>query len=301
MNFLDLNALTREEIDLVLSRAEEFVNAPDQRSLLRGVSVVNLFFEPSTRTYTSFSIAEQRVGADIVHLPPGNSSLGKGETVADTAITLSAMGVRVIVTRHPESGFPVRLGEVFEGQVVNAGDGSHAHPTQALLDLLIIRKEFGQIKGLHVALVGDLLYSRVARSNVIGLRKLGAEVTLIGPPTLLPEIFARDGVRVARDLNEVLPTVDALILLRIQRERTTSAAVSTSADYARKYRMDLQRLALLRSHAIVMHPGPYNRGVELTDDVLRFHRWRYADQVFHGVPVRMAVLDYMINGARTLA
>lgn len=296
-SLLDLDDFSSGEIAYVLERARAFHDDPPPRDLLRDVCVVNLFFEASTRTFTSFAIAQQRVGADIVALPPGSSSLGKGETIADTAITLAAMGVRVIVTRHPESGFPYRLAEAFEGHVINAGDGRHAHPTQALLDLLTLQTEFGKIAGLRVALVGDILHSRVARSNIIGLRALGAKVTLVGPYTLLPDAMAREGVTIARDLDAVLPEVDALMLLRIQKERIASAVLPSLDDYARNYRLDARRLKLLPRNAIVMHPGPYNRGVELTEDVFAFPGWRYAQQVSHGVYVRMAVLDFLVNGA----
>jgi aspartate carbamoyltransferase catalytic subunit len=300
-SLLDLDDLTREEIEEVLERARRFHAHPPSRDLLRDVCVVNLFFEASTRTFTSFAIAEQRVGADVVTLPPGSSSLGKGETIADTAITLSAMGVRVIVTRHPESGFPYRLAESFDGHVINAGDGRHAHPTQALLDLLTLQTEFGKVDGLRIALVGDILHSRVARSNIVGLRALGAQVILVGPPTLLPDAMVREGVRIERDLDRILPQVDAVMLLRIQRERIAAAVLPSLDDYARNYRLDGARMALLPQHAIVMHPGPYNRGVELTEEVFGFHGWRYAQQVSHGVYVRMAVLDFLVNGAASTA
>ena len=295
-SLLDLDDFSPAELTEVLQRAKAFHADPPARDLLRDVAVVNLFFEASTRTFTSFVLAEQRVGADVVALPPGASSLGKGETIADTALTLAAMGVRAIVTRHPESGFPARLAESFAGHVINAGDGRHAHPTQALLDLLTLESEFGRIAGLRVALVGDILHSRVARSNVLGLRAMGAEVILVGPRTLLPDAMAGPGVRVARDLDAVLPEVDALMLLRIQHERIASAVLPSLDDYARNYRLDARRLALLPAHAIVMHPGPYNRGVELTEDVLAFRGWRYAQQVSYGVYVRMAVLDFLVNG-----
>ena len=301
-SLLDLDDLTRGEIEALLERAKAFHAHHDDgaRDLLRDVCVVNLFFEASTRTFTSFAIAEQRVGADIVALPPGSSSLGKGETIADTAITLAAMGVRVIVTRHPESGFPYRLADAFDGHVINAGDGRHAHPTQALLDLLTLQFEFGRIEGLRVALVGDILHSRVARSNIIGLRALGADVTLVGPQTLLPSAMARDGVRIERDLDAVLPHLDALMLLRIQRERITSGVLPSLEDYARNYRLDKRRIGELAQNAIVMHPGPYNRGVELTEDVFAYTGWRYAQQVSYGVYVRMAVLDFLVNGTREM-
>jgi aspartate carbamoyltransferase catalytic subunit len=297
-SLLDLDDFSSGEITYVLDRARSFHADPPPRDLLRNVIVVNLFFEASTRTFTSFAIAEQRVGADIVALPPGSSSLGKGETIADTAITLAAMGVNVIVTRHPESGFPYRLAESFDGHVINAGDGRHAHPTQALLDLLTLQTEFGKIAGLRVALVGDILHSRVARSNIIGLTTLGADVTLVGPYTLLPDAMARAGVRISRSLDDVLPEIDALMLLRIQKERIASAVLPSLDDYARNYRLDARRLKALSKHAIVMHPGPYNRGVELTEDVFDFPGWRYAQQVSHGVFVRMAILDFLVNGAR---
>jgi aspartate carbamoyltransferase catalytic subunit len=295
-SLLDLDDLTSGDITYLLERATRFHAAPPERNLLRDVCVVNLFFEASTRTFTSFAIAEQRVGADIVALPPGSSSLGKGETIADTAITLAAMGVRVIVTRHPESGFPYRLAESFDGHVVNAGDGRHAHPTQALLDLLTLATEFGKVDGLVVALVGDILHSRVARSNVIGLRRLGAHVILVGPQTLLPDAMAMEGVRIERDLDAILPDVDAIMLLRIQRERIATAVLPSLDDYARNYRLDARRLAKLPPRAIVMHPGPYNRGIELTEEVLASSGWRYVQQVSHGVYVRMAVLDFLVNG-----
>jgi aspartate carbamoyltransferase catalytic subunit len=297
-SLLDLDDFSSGEITYFLDRARRFHDELPARDLLRDVCVVNLFFEASTRTYTSFAIAELRVGADVVALPPGSSSLGKGETIADTAITLAAMGVRVIVTRHPQSGFPYRLAESFDGHVINAGDGRHAHPTQALLDLLTLQTEFGKIAGLNVALVGDILHSRVARSNILGLRALGADVTLVGPYTLLPEAMLREGVRIERDLDTVLPQVDALMLLRIQRERIASAVLPSLDDYARNYRLDARRLKALKPNAIVMHPGPYNRGVELTEDVFNFPGWRYAQQVSHGVYVRMAVLDFLVNGVR---
>jgi len=295
-SLLDLDDLSSDDITYILDRATRFHAASPERNLLRDVCVVNLFFEASTRTFTSFAIAEQRVGADIVALPPGSSSLGKGETIADTAITLAAMGVRVIVKRHPESGFPYRLAESFAGHVINAGDGRHAHPTQALLDLLTLATEFGKVAGLKVALVGDILHSRVARSNVIGLRRLGAEVILVGPQTLLPDAMAQDGVRIERDLDAILPEVDAIMLLRIQRERIASAVLPSLDDYARNYRLDAPRLAKLAPRAIVMHPGPYNRGIELTEEVFASSGWRYAQQVSHGVYVRMAVLDFLVNG-----
>lgn len=300
-SLLDLDDLSREEIDAILDASARFRDGFPARDLLAGVPVLNLFFEASTRTVTSFTIAAQRVGADVVSFTPGASSLGKGETIADTALTLYAIGVRVIVVRHAESGFARRLADDFEGHVVNAGDGTHAHPTQALLDLMTLRHEFGRVHGLKVAIVGDILHSRVARSNIVGMRMLGAEVILVGPRTLLPDDFAAEGIRIERDLDAVLPEVDAMMMLRIQRERITSGLLPSLDDYTARYQLNARRLAALRKDAVVMHPGPYNRDVELTDDVLRDPRSRYAAQVQNGTYVRMAVLDFLVNGVRVLA
>jgi aspartate carbamoyltransferase catalytic subunit len=300
-SLIDIDDVSRDEILHVLNRAASFKEALPARDLLAGVPVLNLFFEASTRTATSFTLAEQRVGADIITFAPGTSSLGKGETIADTAITLRAIGVRVIVVRHPESGFPRRLAEAFDGHVVNAGDGQRAHPTQALLDLLTLRTEFGQFSGLRVAIVGDILHSRVARSNIVGMRRLGIDVTLVGPPTLLPETFAAPGVAIERDFDAVLGNVDAVMMLRIQRERITSSLLPSLDDYTRNYQLNRHRLRALRSDAVILHPGPYNRGVELTDDVLADSRSRYVAQVGNGVFVRMAVLDFLVNGATVAA
>jgi aspartate carbamoyltransferase catalytic subunit len=296
-SLLDVDDLSREEIDLVIRRSAEFRAQPQQRSLLAGVPVLNLFFEASTRTSTSFQLAEQRVGADVISFAPGTSSLGKGETIADTAITLRAIGVRVIVVRHGESGFARRLAETFDGHVINAGDGTHAHPTQALLDLATLHAEFGRFEGLRVAIVGDILHSRVARSNIVGMRMLGIDVTLVGPSTLLPDDFAIDGLRIERDFDSVLPHLDAVMMLRMQRERIAASLLPALSDYTIGYQLGAQRLRLLPSRAIILHPGPYNRGVELTDEALDDPRSRYEAQVTNGVYVRMAALDLLVNAS----
>ncbi|MFN2460438.1 MAG: aspartate carbamoyltransferase catalytic subunit [Candidatus Velthaea sp.] len=300
-SLLDIDDVSRDEIVHLLDRASSFKETAPGRDLLAGVPVLNLFFEASTRTATSFTLAEQRVGADVISFAPGTSSLGKGETIADTAITLSGIGIRVIVVRHPESGFPRRLAEAFDGHVINAGDGQHAHPTQALLDLMTLRTEFRRFDGLHVAIVGDILHSRVARSNIVGMKRLGIGVTLVGPSTLLPQTFATEGVRIERDLDAVLGRVDAVMMLRIQRERITSSLLPALEDYTRNYQLNRRRLRSLRSDAVILHPGPYNRGVELTDEVLDDPRSRYVAQVANGVFVRMAVLDLLLNGAPVAA
>jgi len=300
-HLLDVDDVSRDEIRYLLDRAEAFKSAEPARDLLAGVAVLNLFFEASTRTATSFTLAEQRVGADVISFAPGASSLGKGETIEDTAITLRAIGVRAIVVRHPQAGFAKRLSETFDGHVINAGDGAHAHPTQALLDLMTLRSEFGRFAGLKVAIVGDILHSRVARSNIVGMTMLGIEVTLVGPPTLLPDDFATAGVRIERDLDAVLGGVDAVMMLRIQRERIAGSLLPALDDYTRNFQLNRHRLRALRSDAVILHPGPYNRGVELTDDVLADNRSRYVAQVGNGVFVRMAVLDFLVNGVSVAA
>jgi aspartate carbamoyltransferase catalytic subunit len=300
-SLLDVDDLNPGEIVSVLDRAVAFRDRLPPRDLLAGVPVLNLFFEASTRTATSFTLAEQRVGADVITFAPGASSLGKGETIADTALTLHGIGVRVIVVRHPESGFARRLADAFDGHVVNAGDGTHAHPTQALLDLMTLRQEFDRFAGLHVAIVGDILHSRVARSNIVGMRALGIEVTLVGPPTLLPNEFAGGSVRVERDLDAVLGRVDAVMMLRIQRERIDTGLLPSLDDYTLRYQLNRTRLRSLRGDAVILHPGPYNRGIELTDDVLDDPRSRYVAQVRNGVFVRMSVLDLLVNGAPVAA
>lgn len=294
-SLIDLDDLNADEIDYIFSRTGDFERERPGK-LLSNVACVNMFFEHSTRTMTSFALAQQRLGADVITIWPKESSLSKGETIEDTAITLAAMGVNVIVVRHPEPGFPRRVALVFDGHVVNAGDGSHAHPTQALLDLYTLREEFGSLRGRKIGFVGDILHSRVAHSSIAGLRSMGAEILLIGPPPFLPDDFMYPNVRIERDFDAVLRELDAIVLLRIQRERFEGMPM-TDDEYISQYRLDAARLSRLREEAIVMHPGPYNRGVELDDSVLEYAGWRYARQVMHGVSVRMAVLDFLVNGA----
>ena len=296
-SLIDLDDFSREEIDWIFDRTHEFeAHAPG--SLLAGVDAVNLFFEQSTRTFTSFNLALMRLGANVVNLAPSDLSLAtKGETVEDTMLTLAAMGISVIVVRHPEAGFPARVASAFDGHVVNAGDGTHAHPTQALLDLFTLHDEFGDLEGRRVAIVGDVAHSRVAHSTIRGLLRLGAQPVLVGPEDLLTPADTIAGVTIERDLDAVISTVDAVILLRIQRERFASMSLSDS-EYVQRYQLGAQRLRRLAAHAIVMHPGPYNRGMELDDSVLEFTGWRYARQVHHGVFIRMAVLDLLVNGVR---
>ena len=252
-SLLDVDDLSPEELVGVLDRAVAFRDVLPSRDLLAGVPVLNLFFEASTRTATSFSLAEQRVGADIISFAPGASSLGKGETIADTALTLSGIGVRVIVVRHQESGFARRLADTFDGHVINAGDGTHAHPTQALLDLMTLRQEFGRFDGLRGAIVGDILHSRVARSNIVGMRALGIEVTLVGPATLLPEAFAAEGVRVERLLHAARTV---RIALRGQSRGRRFNPLDRGDDKSRRLRGRWRRLRVLSAIQLGPHASP---------------------------------------------
>ena len=294
-SLLDLDDLDADELAYVFERTQSFEREPPGH-LLRGIVCVNVFFEPSTRTFTSFNLAQLRLGADVVNLSPRDLSLStKGETIEDTAVTLAAMGVNVLVVRHPEPGFPQHVALSFDGHVVNAGDGGHAHPTQGLLDVYTLIEQFGDLTGRSVAIVGDLEHSRVARSTIHGLRRLGANIVLVGPEAFLPAGYAGEDIAVERDFDAVLPQVDAVVLLRIQRERFSEMPIS-DAEYVAGYRLDARRLKMLRSDAVVLHPGPYNRGMELDDSVLEFAGWRYLKQVRNGVAIRMAVLDFLVNG-----
>jgi aspartate carbamoyltransferase catalytic subunit len=295
-SLIDLTDLSGDDLRYVFERTAEFERTPPGK-LLEGITVVNTFFEESTRTYTSFNIAELRLGADVVNLSPRDLSLAKGETIEDTAIALGAMGVDVLVVRHPEDGFSERLGMIFDGHVVNAGDGTHAHPTQALLDMYTLMSEFEGLKGRTIAIVGDIAHSRVAHSLIAGLKRAASNLVLVGPPAFLPDEYAGPNVRIERDFDAVLPQADGIVLLRIQRERFATMPLSDE-EYIRDYRLDEARLAKVRDDAVILHPGPYNRGMELDDAVLDFAGWRYAKQVRHGVAIRMAVLDFLVHGRR---
>jgi aspartate carbamoyltransferase catalytic subunit len=265
---------------------------------LRGRTVVNLFYEDSTRTRISFEAAAKRLSADVINFGAKGSSVSKGESLKDTALTLQAMGADAVVIRHSASGAPHRLARWVSGSVLNAGDGTHEHPTQALLDAYTMRHRVGHLGGLNVAIVGDVLHSRVARSNVLLLATLGAHVTLVGPPTLLPVGVAQWPVEVSYDLDEMLPKHDVVMMLRVQRERMTDSYFPSAREYARRYGMDARRMDLLPDHAIVMHPGPMNRGMEITPEVADSPRSTIVEQVSNGVSVRMAVLYLMLGGAR---
>jgi aspartate carbamoyltransferase catalytic subunit len=295
-HLLGIEGLSAEEItrllDLSQTYAEQPKDDPRARALLRGRTVMNLFFENSTRTLTSFELAAKRLGADVINMAVGTSSIKKGETLLDTAMTLNAMGPDVMIVRHPESGAVSLLSQKVDGAVVNAGDGRHEHPTQALLDALTIRRRRGRIQGLIVAICGDVLHSRVARSNIHLLTKLGAKVRVIAPSTLLPSQIDKMGVEVFTDMRKGLKDADVVMMLRLQLERMQGAYVPSIREYFHFFGLDYEKLEVAKPDAIIMHPGPMNRGVEidseLADDI---NRSVIREQVEMGVAVRMACLD----------
>jgi aspartate carbamoyltransferase catalytic subunit len=295
--------LSREEAALVLNTAAEMAHLTGGRAVkklptLRGRTVVNLFFEDSTRTRTSFELAAKRLSADVVNFSAKGSSLSKGESLKDTALTLAAMGADAVVVRHSASGAPHRLANSgwIRANVINAGDGTHEHPTQALLDAFTMRNHLGELDGRRVAIVGDVLHSRVARSNVLLLDTLGAEVTLVAPPTLLPVGVGAWPCEVSYELDPVLAKSDAVMMLRVQRERMNAAFFPSAREYSRRYGLDARRFGLLPDDALVLHPGPMNRGMEITADVADSERSVIVEQVTNGVYVRMAVLYLLLAG-----
>ena len=294
--------LTLEDATLVLDTATELAQLTERATVkklptLRGRTVVNLFFEDSTRTRTSFELAAKRLSADVINFSAKGSSVSKGETLKDTALTLEAMGSDAVVVRHSWSGAPVNLSRFIRGSVINAGDGTHEHPTQALLDAYTMRQRLGRVEGLRVTIVGDILHSRVARSNVLLLSTLGAEVTLVAPPTLLPTGVDAWPCAVSYDLDAVLPKSDVVMMLRVQRERMGAAYFPSTREYSRRYGLDVRRAQALSDEAIVMHPGPMVRGMEIAAEVADGLRSTIVDQVANGVSVRMAVLYLLLGGA----
>ncbi|NJC72751.1 aspartate carbamoyltransferase catalytic subunit [Planosporangium thailandense] len=285
---------------MVLDTAAEMAALADREvkklPTLRGRTVVNLFYEDSTRTRISFEAAAKRLSADVINFSAKGSSVSKGESLKDTALTLQAMGADAVVIRHSASGAPHRLANWIDGTVVNAGDGTHEHPTQALLDAYTMRSRLGRLAGLNVAIVGDVLHSRVARSNVLLLHTLGAKVTLIAPPTLLPVGVDAWPAETSYHLDSVLPDADVVMMLRVQRERMDQAYFPSAREYSRRYGLDVARMRRLPEHAIVMHPGPMNRGMEITPEVADSPRSTIVEQVANGVSVRMAVLYLLLGG-----
>ncbi|MDR2845634.1 MAG: aspartate carbamoyltransferase catalytic subunit [Puniceicoccales bacterium] len=294
-----IEAISAAEIEAIFAQADEFYPSLDSRAKLNslsGYTVVNLFLEPSTRTRTAFEVSAKRLGADVIGIDSSASSLVKGETLRDTALNVRALNADMIIMRHSAAGAAQYLANVLDVSVVNAGDGAHAHPTQALLDAYTLRKHFGKgpgrsIAGLNVTILGDILFSRVARSNIHCLTKLGAKITLAGPTTLVPDTFnTYDDVRVVHDLREALRDADAVMLLRIQHERQTTTHFPSLGEYTSMFGLNRERESWLKPGAIVMHPGPINRGVEVESEIADGPRSVILEQVHNGIAVRMAVL-----------
>ncbi len=302
-HLLGIEGLHPPQIAQLLDLADSYVlltrSGKTQRDLLRGRTLINLFFEDSTRTRTSFELAGKRLGADVINMSVASSSVNKGETLLDTAATLNAMHCDLLVVRHDQSGAPSLLAQKVDASVINAGDGLHEHPTQALLDALTIRRRRGRLEGLTVAICGDVLHSRVARSNIHLLTTMGSTVRVIGPPTLIPAEAGRLGVEVFHDMNAGLEGVDIVMMLRLQKERMTRGLVPSAREYFRFFGLDAARLSRAKPDALVMHPGPMNRGVEIdsavADDPVRS---LIREQVEMGVAVRMAVLDSLSRRSR---
>jgi aspartate carbamoyltransferase catalytic subunit len=302
-HLLDIESLSVEEIKTVLETARGF-KAVGKRAIkkvpaLRGKTVVNLFVEPSTRTRTSFELAAIRLSADVINFSAEASSFKKGETLKDTARNLEALNADFIIIRHSASGAPSFLSRVLDAHVINAGDGAHEHPTQALLDAFTILEKKGRIAGLNVTILGDILYSRVARSDVWALTKLGANVTLCGPATLVPKAFEQMGCRVTYDVDEAIRNADIINLLRIQHERQRKTMFPSTGEYTNLYGLTKARLARTKPDALIMHPGPINRGVEIDSEVADCGRSLILEQVTNGLAVRMAVL-FLINGGKAI-
>jgi aspartate carbamoyltransferase catalytic subunit len=300
-HLLSMHDLTPGDITRILDTAESLrevgTRVIKKVPALRGRTVVNLFYENSTRTRISFEIAAKRLSADVINFASGGSSVTKGESLKDTALTLQAMGADAIVIRHPSSGSPRQLSAWVRGHVLNAGDGTHEHPTQALLDLYTMRERLGRLDGLRVAIVGDVLHSRVARSLSFGLATMGADVTLVGPPTLIPPDAPAWGVHVSFDLDGVLPKQDVCYLLRVQTERQRLEYVPSIREYARLFGLSRRRVGLLPEDALVMHPGPMNRGVEIDSDVADLPQAVIEDQVTNGIAIRMSLLYLLLGGS----
>lgn len=299
-DLLGIDQLTVEEIEYILQTARSFeeVSARTIKKVptLRGRTIVNLFFEPSTRTRTSFELAGKRLSADIVNISSKASAIAKGECLKDMALTLQAMGVDVVVIRHSAAGAPHMFARWTDARVINAGDGAHEHPTQALLDLYTIQARLGKIRGLRVAIVGDIAHSRVARSNILALTKMGAQVTLVAPPTLVPLKIEELGVTVSSNLDEIIPQVDIIYLLRLQLERQKESFLPTLREYSRLFGLTEERMEKAKDNVLVMHPGPLNRGIEIASEVADKAEAIIAEQVTSGIAVRMAILYLLFGG-----
>ncbi|TAN45654.1 MAG: aspartate carbamoyltransferase catalytic subunit [Nitrospirae bacterium] len=299
-DLVSISEISKDDIELILDTASSFrdVLRRDIKKVptLRGKTVVNLFFEPSTRTRTSFELAEKRLSTDVFNFSVPTSSVVKGESLLDTVRTIQSYGADYIVIRHSASGVPHFIAQNVDASVINAGDGINEHPTQALLDAFTIRERKKDIKGLEIALVGDIVHSRVARSNILCLLKLGANLRLIGPPTLIPNTLP-EGIRVFHDMDEGLKGVDVIMMLRIQMERMGKGFFPSTREYFKLWGINCERLSIARKDAIVMHPGPMNRGIEISSEVADGAQSVILDQVTNGIAVRMAVL-YLLGGSR---
>jgi len=298
-HLLGLDGVSREDITQILDTADSFYEVL-QREIkvvptLRGKTVVNLFYENSTRTRISFELAEKRLSASPLNFSVSTSSVNKGETLRDTIQNIEAMKIDMVVVRHSCAGVPYFLTQCTDAVIVNAGDGLHEHPTQALLDMLTIRQKFGKLEGLKVAIIGDIFHSRVARSNAWGMKTMGVDVVLCGPPTLLPQHYDSLGIPLTDNLDEALDGADVVMMLRLQRERQASGAFPTIREYRNRYCFDVDRLQSLPKEVMIMHPGPINRGIELASDVADGENSVILRQVTNGVAVRMAVL-YLLGG-----
>ena len=304
-DLLGLEYLTAAQINLILDTAEPLREISERAikkvPTLRGATIVNLFFEASTRTRISFEFAEKRMSADTVNVTPSGSSVSKGETLVDTARNLEAMKIDMVVIRHPSSGAAKFLAERIESNVINAGDGMHEHPTQGLLDMLTLRQRFGTLEGKKICICGDVLHSRVARSNIWGLKKLGAEVAVCGPRSLLPNAIGEMGVKIFDRIEPAIEWADALNILRLQLERMTAGYIPSQREYNRVFGVTRERIEKAKRDILILHPGPMNRGVEIDSDVADGPHSVILDQVTNGVAVRMAVLYLLSGNAPALA
>lgn len=300
-HLLGLENATKSDIELIINTADSFMEIMDRDvkkvPTLRGKSVMNLFFEPSTRTRTSFELAGKYLSADTINFSPSISSIKKGENLKDTAKTLQMMGVDAVVIRHSSSGAAEYLSRHINASVINAGDGTHAHPTQALLDMLTVKEKKGRLDGLKVAILGDILHSRVARSNIIGFTKMGSEVYVAGPMTLMPVEIEQMGAKVAKNIEEALDGADVVITLRIQLERQQAGLFPSIREYSQLFGIDKSRLDMAKPDALLLHPGPVNRGIELSSEVMDGNQSVINEQVKSGVAIRMAVLYLLIGGS----
>lgn len=301
-DLLGIEDLSRDEIELILSTSESFKEVSEREikkvPTLRGRTIINLFYEASTRTRTSFEIAAKRMSADAINISVSSSSVVKGETLRDTARNLEAMSPDCVVLRHSSSGAPLILSKLLRCSVINAGDGSHEHPSQALLDLLTVKERFGRIEGLKIAIIGDILHSRVARSNIYGFTKLGVEVSIAGPPTMIPSEIEKMGCKVFNRIEDAIKDADVIMMLRIQLERQKTGLFPTAREYSRLFGLDSKKLENAKKDVVILHPGPVNRGIEISSDVADGRYSLILEQVKNGVAVRMALFYLLLGGSR---